>query len=67
MTLSYGGTVYRKGEIAGNVIDMTSRLPKTKNIGMMIDEIIEITDALIADPNDQFPICGESIKENATK
>ncbi len=59
--------MYTKRELVGNVIDITSRLPKAKDIGMMINEIIEITDALIADPNDQFPICGESIEEDATK
>jgi hypothetical protein len=52
MILSYGGTVYTKEEVVGNVIDITSRLPKAKDVGMMIDEIIEITGALNADPND---------------
>jgi hypothetical protein len=62
MTFSYSGTVYTKGELVGNVIDITSRLPKAKDVGMIIDEIIEITGALIADPNDRFRICVESIK-----
>ena len=59
--------MYSKGVVVGNVIDITSRLPKAKDVVIMIDEIIEITGALFAVPNDRFPICGESIKEEATK
>ncbi len=56
-----------KREVVGNLIDITSRLPKAKDVRMMIDKIIEIAGALNADPNDRFSICGELIKEEATK
>ncbi len=35
----------------GNVIDMTNRLPQPESIDMMIEEILQITDEILAGLN----------------